>query len=86
MLDHSALFLQQQGHSHYAEVSLLCSLLTTVCMTVSSVVYQVTLLPPTTVCTATDSVIDQVTLLPSNNSLQHSEQYYMSGHSTPFLY
>jgi len=41
MSGRSASFLQQQGHSHCAEVSLLCSLPTTVYVTVS----QVALLP-----------------------------------------
>jgi len=39
---------------------------------------------PTTVCAAADSVVYQVTLLPSNNGLQHSEQYCVSGCYAPF--
>ena len=38
------------------------------------------------VCAAADSIVDQVALLPSNNSLQHSKQYYISGRAASFLY
>ena len=34
---------------------------------------------------AADSIVDQVALLSSNNSLQYSEQYCMSGCPAPFL-
>ena len=41
---------------------------------------------PTIVYVTVSSVVHQVALLLSNNSLQHSEQYCVSGCSTPFLY